>query len=210
MIVSLIEWYWQLSSTIPMNMKNIIVIFLGLFLAYSCQQKEKSVFEKPVSEFNLLVDLANFKQRMSEVDTIRISFDHSICTYAAYERLEITRLGDSIQIRSEYQDHDDSDKEWKSIYSKNIAVNDTVWDFLGFIQRNDSLVDSIPLRYTNMVISHGVSKVSYSTKGLVNRMNFQRDYNQTMRRLYDPEGFIYGYTQEEIDEMNEKIEKQGI
>jgi hypothetical protein len=37
------------------------------------------------------MDLTDFKKKMTDLDTIKIWFDHSICTYQGAERIEITK-----------------------------------------------------------------------------------------------------------------------
>ena len=40
---------------------------------------------------NAFVPLSNFREKLTESDTLLISFDHSVCTYQGYERIEITK-----------------------------------------------------------------------------------------------------------------------
>ena len=176
-------------------------------LLTSCKEKQKELISEDESTFNLKEDLYNFRQKMTVRDTIRIAFDHSICEYQGYEKLEITKSGDSLNIKSEYKDYNENNPNWKILYSKRIAIKDTIWNFLEFLKRNDSLMTDIPGDYYNLVIRHGNNKLSYSTNGLSQRLEFQHDYNQTMRNLFNPEGFIYGYTKEEIEIIKKELKQ---
>ncbi|UJH67476.1 hypothetical protein [Allomuricauda sp. SCSIO 65647] len=187
--------------------KTVRILIIGLLLVISCREKPKAIIEKPISDFNLNTDLVEFKERMTELDTIRVSFDHSICEYQGYERLEITKFGDSIRVRSEYQNHDEKNAEWKTLYEEHIVLRDTTWGFGSFIARNDSLIDSIPSKYSRMVISDGKGLISYSTKGLSQALAFLRDYHLTMKELNDPKGFIYGYSEEEMEEFRKNFKQ---
>lgn len=70
----------------------------------SCKKETESKTEFPKSDFNLKTDLTDFKRKMTELDTIKIFFDHSVCTYEGYERIEITKKSDSIKVRTEFKE----------------------------------------------------------------------------------------------------------
>lgn len=182
-------------------MKKTLKIFIGIILIISCQEKPKAEINKPSSDFDLKTDINDFKFKMTELDTILVSFDHSLCEYQAHEKLEITKHKDSIQISMEYKEFDKKNPKWELIYSIKIPLNDTIWDFSEFVIRNDTLKDSVYKHFPRMRISKGLQQISYSTKGLTESINFDSDYNTTMGNLYNPKGFIYGFTEEEIKDI---------
>ncbi len=103
----------------------------------SCKKETESKTEFPKSDFNLKTDLTVFKKNMTELDTIKVFFDHSVCTYEGYERIEITKQSDSIKIRTEFKEltfSENKKPEWNLVYEKKISETDTIWQFEKFIE----------------------------------------------------------------------------
>lgn len=150
--------------------------------------------EFPKAEFNLKTDLIDFKKKMSELDTINVWFDHSVCTYKGAERIEITKKSNLIKIRTAYKDETfDNNTEWKLVYEKEIAQTDTIWKIEEFFKRNINRQKSENKDYGTLQISHNKDKIHYFTDGLVDLNNFMKDYFETMKTLH-PENIdtIYG------------------
>ncbi len=82
----------------------IYLLFLNYFDFSIFNKKDKISgeieSEIPKSSFNLKRDLSEFRTKMNESDTIKIWFDHSICTFQGYERIKISKKSDSIIVSS--------------------------------------------------------------------------------------------------------------
>ena len=88
-------------------------------ILFSCKKETEKKSESVISDFKLKIDLTDFKNKMTELDTIKIWFDHSVCTYQGAERIEITKESDSIKIRTEFrEDTFNENPEWKTLYEK--------------------------------------------------------------------------------------------
>ena len=160
----------------------------------SCQEKQKSEKEKPVSEFDLIADLSNFQQNMTELDTLTISFDHSVCTYQGYERIEITKQSDSISIVSSFKELTfQENPKWERIYDKKISEKDTIWKFEQFLKRNEKRKNTDQNKRGILILTDKKDTIRYSTDGLVDLNRFLADYYETMRKIYpENKNGIYG------------------
>lgn len=160
----------------------------------SCQEKSKAEKEKLSSEFNLIADLSNFRQKMTELDTLTILFNHSVCTYEGYERIEITKHADSISIVSNFKELTfDENQKWERIYTKKISEKDTVWKFEQFLKRNEKRKNADQNKRRVLMLTDRKDTIGYSTDGLGDLNRFLADYYDTMRRIYpENKNGIYG------------------
>ena len=188
----------------------LVVGFVGVSLfAVSTMGKRANpqnefLTEQKFSDFNLKTDLTDFKKKITELDTIKIFFDHSVCTYEGYERIEITKKSDSIKIRAEFKEETfEENPEWKVVYERKIPITDTIWKIEEFFKRNIERQTSEGNEYGTLQVSHNGIKVHYFTKGLVDLNRFLADYFETMKMLY-PENMnnIYGVEISEIENIN--------
>jgi hypothetical protein len=177
----------------------LIMVFLTLFLV-SCNQRTENNDKIHKSDFNLKTDLIEFKSKMTELDTIKIWFDHSVCVYQGFERIEITKESDSIKIKTEFKDVSLEDiPEWKVVYEKKIQINDTIWMIEEFFQRNIDRQKSEKKEYGTLQVSHNGIKIHYFTKDLVDLNRFMADFFETMSELHpENKNGIYG-----VDLINE-------
>ena len=182
------------SSSVSHKLKKAIYILIGITFFVSCQQKQKTEIEKPKSEFDLISDMTNFRQKMTELDTLTILFDHSVCTYQGYERIEITKTSDSINIVSNFKELTfDENPKWKEIYDRKISEKDTIWDFEQFLKRNEKRKNSDQNERGILVLTNKKDTIRYSTDGLVDLNRFLADYYETMREIYpENKNGIYG------------------
>ncbi len=178
-----------------------------IILLASCSNNKPSeedvsiVEEQLKSNFDLKSDFQNFKTKMTEMDTLRIFVDHSVCTYQGYERLMITKHSDSIIVSSEFKDYDNQTPEWEKVFDKTISENDTIWNFGEFMNRNKNRLINDGEKYAKIEVTNGEQKLRFATDGLIDLNNFKTDYDTTMRKLYKPKGIlIYGYPV--FDDMN--------
>ncbi len=168
-----------------------------LILASSKTENENKT-ELPKSDFNLKTDLTDFKKKMTDLDTIIVLFDHSACDYEGYEEIEITKLSDSIKVKSKFQDLN-NDLKWSLVYEKKMSKNDTIWDFENFIKRNGKrkLKD-----LNNREILTAINKkdtIRFYVNNLGDLNHFLEDYFLTMRKLYpENKNGIYGFDNSEI------------
>lgn len=130
---------------------------------------------------------------MNESDTIKIWFDHSVCTFQGYELIKISKKSDSIIVSSEFKDETFDDvSEWKLMYRKSININDTNWKFEDFIKlnlnrmkKNESENDRLVLQIINKD-----DKIEFYTNGLVDYNRFLKDYINTMRDLLPTKKYL--------------------
>ncbi|WGK64963.1 hypothetical protein [Croceiramulus getboli] len=175
-------------------MRKAIYILIGLLIFVSCQDVKERKKENSVTEFDLVTDFTNFRQKMTELDTLIISFDHSVCTYQGYERIEITKESDSIKIVSNFAELTfDEIPKWKKIYDTKISEKDTLWKFEQFLKRNEKRRNSDKNKRGILVLTNKKDTIGYSTEGLIDLNRFLTDYYETMRKIH-PENLngIYG------------------
>ncbi|MGB6269523.1 MAG: hypothetical protein WBF67_11000 [Olleya sp.] len=185
-------------------MKNIFKILILVLILASCAKEKKDEKITAKSLFNLNNDLTDFRKKMTELDTIKIWVDHSVCTYQGDERIKITKKLDSIKIRTEYrEDYTGKDSKWEFVYEKKIPVTDTLWDIENFFKRNMKRQEKIEDNYPKLIVSHNGIKLNYFTKSLGDLNSFMTDYSATMRKLYpENRNGIYGVDVEFKDEIN--------
>lgn len=182
------------------KLKNIHKILILILV--SCKKQTKKEIELLKSDFNFKKDYADFKHKMTELDTLKIWVNHSVCTYEGYERIEITKKSDSIKIRTEYKEETfEQNPEWKVIYEKLISANDTIWDFGKFMKRNNKRLTSDIKEYGMIQIKSGNDEIQFFTNGLLDLNRFTSDYFETMRKLHhENKQNIYGVYESDIKE----------
>lgn len=181
-------------SQILHNLKNLLKILIVTLILFSCKEEAGKEMELVKSDFNLRTDITDFKKKMTELDTINIWFDHSVCTYEGVERIEITKETDLIKIQTVFrEDTFDDNPEWKIVYEKRIPTTDTIWKIEEFFERNMERQKSEEKEYGTLQVSHNGIKAHYFTNGLVDLNGFMTDYFKTMKKLH-PENIdnIYG------------------
>ncbi len=161
--------------------------------------------EQKISDFDLKRDLTDLKKKITELDTLKIWFNHSVCTYQGAERIEITKESDLIKIRTEFkEDTFEENPEWKVVYEKKIPITDTIWKIEEFFKRNIERQKSEEKEYGTLQVSHNGIKVHYFTKGLVDLNRFMADYFETMKMLHpENKNNIYGVEIIEIENIND-------
>ena len=179
-------------------MKKLVtkILFLA-FIAIGCQENKQpnsdmaKINNSKLSRFELRCDYNDFKTKMTELDTIKISFNHSVCTYEGYERIEITKQAELIKIKSEFKDIENP--EWHLVYSKNISTTDTIWKFGDFIERNKAKWTKKGENRRIIQISNKTDTIKMRTDGLVELNRFLTDYYSTMKELHpENKNNIYG------------------
>jgi len=147
------------------------------------------------SDFDLNTDIADFKNSISDSDTISIWFDHSVCVYQGYERIKITKNSDSIRVRSEFKEITFGDSEdWILMYEKNIHPADSIWKFDEFIARNRNRIKKDDMSRAITQISDNKDTIRIYTSGLVDLNRYLADYYKTMRAIFpENKNGIYGY-----------------
>ncbi len=202
----------MLALTVTHYLKNIeLKILFFAFIAIGCQEKKEPKIDVSqesqlrVSTFDLKTEYEDFKKQMTELDTISIFVDHSVCTYEGYERLRITKKSDSIKILSEFKDYDKQDPKWEKVYEKNISKNDTIWNFGKFMKKNESRLNSNTDENVTIEIKNGEQKLKFVTKGLVDLNRFIADYGNTMLKLTEPnQWWFYGILEINESELNDE------
>jgi len=171
----------------------------------SCKKETESKTEFSKSDFNLKTDLTDFKKKMTELDTIKVWFNHSVCTYQGYERIEITKFSDSIKVRTEFKEEtSDENNNWYLVYEKRIPINDTIWKIENFFKRNIERQKSEEKEYGTLQIMHNGIKIHYFTKSLIDLNMFIADFFETMRELHpENKNNIYGIEISEIENIQD-------
>jgi hypothetical protein len=175
-------------------LKNLLKILILTLILASCKKETEQKTKLKKSEFNLKTDITDFKKKMTESDTIKIWFDHSVCTYQGVERIEITKKSDLIKIRTKFkEDTFDQNPEWKIVYEKQIPITDTIWKMEEFFKRNTNRQKSEAKEYGTLQVSSNGNKIHYFTKGLVDLNRFMADYFETMKKIHPEDtNNIYG------------------
>ncbi|MEZ4804473.1 MAG: hypothetical protein R2852_03020 [Bacteroidia bacterium] len=178
---------------------KLAMLFVVLML-FSCNDKSKSQSSSQESTFNLNSDLYRFKQQMTDIDTLRVWFNHSACTSRSYEFLEVTKQQDSIQIVSWFEGMSEyEDSKRRKLYEKRISEKDTLWDFALFLRQNVKRQNMENKGQGLLQVIHKSDTLKYFSSGIIDRLHFQADYMSTMLALY-PEyvGDVYkGFLEEE-------------
>lgn len=181
-------------------MKSKVTTIFLIIILVSCKNETEQKSEFAKSDFNLITDITDFKNKMTELDTIKIWFDHSVCNYQGVERIEITKKSDSIKIRTEFKEETfNENPEWKLVYEKKIPKTDSIWKIEEFFKRNVERQKSEEKDNGTLQVSHKGIKVHYFTSTLVDLNKFLADYFKTMKGLH-PENIdnIYGVEIEKI------------
>ena len=176
----------------------------------SCKKETEKQADIVKSDFNLKTDITDFKKKMTELDTIKIWFNHSVCTYEGYERMQITKKSGFIKIRSEYKgERLDYNPEWSVLYEKTLPETDTMWKFENFVQRNLHLLNTESEKRTILEIKHEKDTLRFKSDGGLAKLNlFLGDYYQTMRKIHpENKNNIYGV---EAPTIHEIIEDETI
>ncbi len=176
-------------------MKNLLKILVLTLILTSCKKEIETKAKVSVSDFSLKTDLTDFKKKMTDMDTIIVLFDHSVCTYEGYERMKITKSSDSIKVLSEFKELTfDSNPKWNIAFEKKLSINDTIWKFEKFMERNANRRDSENKKYGTLIVKNKVDTIKFFTDGLVDLNHFLEDYYLTMRKIYpENKNGIYGY-----------------
>ena len=165
-------------------MKNLLKILILILILVSCNQKTEKKNIPVESNFNLKTDYVDFKHRMTELDTLNIFIEHSVCTSSAKERIEITKKNDSLKVKSEYYSTSYQKKpNWELIYNKTISENDTIWDFENFLVRNENRMSSEDRKSGRIQIRNRKDTIHLFTKGLIDLFDFIEDYGKTADKL---------------------------
>ncbi|WP_299157046.1 hypothetical protein [uncultured Tenacibaculum sp.] len=185
-------------QTKPILSSLLKLLLILSFILTSCK---KETNKKSIPKFNLITDITNFKKKMSELDTIKIWFNHSVCTYRGVERVKITKESDSIKIRTEYKEQTfEKAPKWKLVFEKKIPSTDTIWKFEEFLIRNNKRQRLKKLG--TLQISHNKVKVHYTANGLADLNRFMADYYETMKILHpENKNGIYGIETIETEEI---------
>lgn len=181
-------------------MKSKVTTIFLIIILVSCKNETEQKSEFAKSDFNLITDITDFKNKMTELDTIKIWFDHSVCNYQGVERIEITKKSDSIKIRTEFKEETfNENPEWKLVYEKKIPKTDSIWKIEEFFKRNVERQKSEEKDNGTLQVSHKGIKVHYFNSTLVDLNKFLADYFKTMKGLH-PENIdnIYGVEIEKI------------
>lgn len=171
----------------------------------SCKKETEKKTELTISKFNLKTDITDFKKKMTESDTIKVWFNHSVCTYQGTEQIEITKESDLIKIQTKFKESTfNENPEWEIVYEKRIPINDSIWKIEEFFKRNSKRQKSEEKEYGTLQISHNGDKIHYFTKGLVDLNKFMADYYETMKKLHpENKNNIYGVDIFEIENIKE-------
>ncbi|SEL53731.1 hypothetical protein SAMN04487910_2752 [Aquimarina amphilecti] len=175
-------------------MKILIKISITILTLVSCGKETEKKTQLVESNFKLKQDFTDFKRKMTKLDTIKVWFNHSVCTYQAYEQLEITKNSNLIRIKSEFMESTFNDNpKWKVVYNREIPITDTIWKFEKFVDQNKQWQNYDINSNGTLYVVNKKDTIRYSVSGLIDLNKFISEYHTVMRKLY-PENKenIYG------------------
>ncbi|PKH52001.1 hypothetical protein CXF68_15460 [Tenacibaculum sp. Bg11-29] len=172
-----------------------------VLILVSCKKETKKKIELVKSEFILKSDYCDFKHKMTEIDTLNIFIEHSVCTSSAQERIVVTKKNDSLTIKSEYYSATyQGIPNWELVYNKTISKNDTVWDFESFLVRNEKRMSSEKRKKGRIQIRYKKEIIHLFTEGVIDVFNFMDDYVKTANRIC-PDYLNRIYLTAEVDKI---------
>ena len=166
-------------------MKNLIKIVSLLIILFGCKNQTENITEQPKSNFNLEKDFAEFQTKITELDTLKVWINHSVCTYQGMEKLEITKINGNIKIKAEYTEQVfEKNPKWNTVYEKTISENDTIWNFGKFLKQNEKRLKSETKKYGILQIKHNKNTIHFHTEKLSDLNVFLFGYYNTMLKLF--------------------------
>lgn len=159
-------------------MKKLIIIFILIVVFTSCKSKTPLA-----SNFNLKRDFTELTYKITELDTVIVWVDMSLCTSQGTEVLTITRKNDSLKIQPKYRESLIIGTQYKQRKSIRVSIHDTLWKFNAFLKRNKERISTDSSKNYRMVIYHNKSKIKFTTRGLSESEGFLFDYSKTMTVL---------------------------
>ena len=97
-------------------MQKMIIILFSILFTVCCKKYDQIKSSQLKSNFNLEKDFENFQTIMTVNDTLKVWINRSVCIYQGSERLEITKKGNSIKIKTEYREEtfeQNQNSKWK-------------------------------------------------------------------------------------------------
>jgi hypothetical protein len=174
-------------------LKNLLKILFLTSIFISCKTERKT--ELPKSNFSLNDNYAELTNKMTELDTIKVWMNLSQCMFEGIEKLTITRKNDSIKIQPEFAESMVVGTEFKKEKPITISVNDTIWKFNEFLERNKNRLQSDSLKYGRLQITLNNEKLNFFTYGLGDSGKFLIDYCNTMKNIMTKSNYhIYAGT----------------
>jgi len=185
-----------IAKHVVLNLKNLIKILILTFILNSCKKETPNRTLLTKSNFELKTDITNFKDKMSELDTIKFFMNHSVCSYFGFEKITITKKIDSIKVISEFNEltfDEKYDPDWNLVFEKTISKTDSIWKFEKFISRNFKHINSDVSKHPILIIKNEKDTIIFYTDGLRELNDFIADYYLTMRKLHpENKNGIYG------------------
>lgn len=136
------------------------------------------------SDFNLKKDYLDFKQKMTELDTLKIWIDYSACLFFGYERIIITKKLDSVKIKGGFKNETFTKvSKWKKTYDTIIPQNDTIWNFGQFIEKNKDRIKPKNKKHSRIRISHKTDTIYLFNNGLSDLHNLLNEYDMTAEKI---------------------------
>ncbi|MCD8425010.1 hypothetical protein LNJ40_06850 [Tenacibaculum dicentrarchi] len=165
-------------------MKNLLKILIITLILASCKKETKKKAEMIKSDFNLKKDYLDFKQKMTELDTLKIWVDYSACLFFGYERIIITKKLDFIKVNGEYKNETfTKDSKWKKTYDTLIPQNDTIWNFGQFLEKNKDRMTSKNKKYGRIQIKHKTDTIHLFSNGLSDLFHLLNEYDITAEKI---------------------------
>lgn len=145
----------------------------------SCNNQNQSENALGVSQFdfNLKSDFEELTSRMTTFDTVYISTDLSVCTMDRQEKIQITKLNDSIQVQLYIEDVEFGNQN----QIVKISQNNNTWNIGNFLSESrNRLKPPNADSYPRMIISSKDDTIKLYTAGLADINNFIGKYYKLM------------------------------
>jgi hypothetical protein len=172
-----------------MRVLFILVIILSSRVLVFSQKNDKS--------FNLVRDIGNFSELMTELDTIVVKGDYSICGGEYFETDIITKKNDSVYIQVLIDD----DIKGKMNYEKRLYQSDTLnfETIYSKLQKRNILNHRATLRFeivhnrkdTLKLFSYGlmdILKISINLAAIKDQIYFDKNYYKPPKNPSPPKG----------------------
>ena len=165
-------------------MKNLIYYSFLILLIISCQENNP---KSGKSDFDLLNDYAKLTSKMTNLDTVKISTDLSICGWDRQETIQMTKSNDSLQVQLTINDVEFGN----SNQIVKLSPKNSNWNIDSFLIENQNRIgtqnnESFPRM---IVFSNSDSLILY-TNGLVDGNQFIGNYYKLMYHI-DPKNEFY-------------------
>lgn len=165
-------------------MKNLIYYSFLILLIISCQENNS---KNGRSDFKLKKDYAELTSKMTNLDTVKISIDLSICGWDRQETIQLTKSEDSLEVHLIIKDLELGD----SYQDVKLNQKYSNWNIESFLIQNQNRIETHNTESNpRMIVSSNTDSLKLYTNGLVDANQFIANYYKLMYHI-DPKNEFY-------------------